>query len=258
MPSRRSGTLAPDLQPPASNLQPQFAGFPASGLATAVPNLFFSRVLPAIDTPAELAVTLYLFFLHRQERGWPRLFSRRRLLADATLMRSLANLSGLPAAAALDAGLAAALSRGTLIRAAVSEGGEPVAAYLLNMPANRRAARSLTPDGLALDEPPPPASPEAEPNIFRLYEENVGGITPLIADQLKDAEERYPPRWLQEAFREAVSLNKRSWRYIEAILRRYEAEGPDYETPGRDPEAEWLERRYAKGKRGLRSRARTP
>jgi len=251
------GRVEAGLAAPARDAEPPFEGFPGSGLATAVPNLFFSRVLPSIETPAELVVSLYLFFLHRQERGWPRLFSRRRLLADAALMRSLANLGGVPGAEALDAGLAAALSRGTVISAPVQEGGEPVEAYLLNTPANRRAARSL-PAGVALEEPLPPASPEAAPNIFRLYEENVGGITPLIADQLKDAEERYPPRWIQEAFREAVSLNKRSWRYIEAILRRYEAEGPDYETAGRDPEAEWLERRYAKGKRGLRPRPRTP
>ena len=86
--------------------------------------------------------------------------------------------------------------------------------------------------------------------MFALYEENVGAITPLIADELKDAEERYPPQWIEAAFREAVSLNKRSWRYIHSILKRWEAEGPDYEEAGRDPEADWLERRYARGKRG--------
>ena len=252
------GSVAAGTAAQPSDAEASFAGFPSSGLATAVPNLFFSRVLPGIETPAELLVSLYLFFLHRQKRGWPRLFTRRQLLADAALMRSLANLSGLPAEEALGAGLAAALSRGTLISAPVDEGGDRVEAYLLNTPTNRKDALALSPAGLALEEPLPPASPEAEPNIFRLYEENVGGITPLIADQLKDAEERYPPRWVQEAFRQAVSLNKRSWRYIEAILRRYEAEGVDYETAGRDPEAEWLERRYAKGKRGLRLRPRTP
>ncbi|KKK52043.1 hypothetical protein LCGC14_3108910, partial [marine sediment metagenome] len=123
-------------------------------------------------------------------------------------------------------------------------------AYLLATPYNRRVAERLAGAELRLDEPPPPAAATALPNIFALYEENIGAITPLIADELKDAEERYPPQWIEAAFREAVSLNKRSWRYIHSILRRWEAEGPDYEEAGRDPEADWLERRYARGKRG--------
>jgi len=114
------------------------------------------------------------------------------------------------------------------------------------------AAAVLTPGDL--NEDPAPewllrAEAALPPNVFALYEENVGGITPLIADELKDAEERYPPQWIEAAFREAVSLNKRSWRYIHSILKRWEAEGPDHEEAGRDPEADWLERRYQRGKR---------
>ena len=123
--------------------------------------------------------------------------------------------------------------------------------YLLATPYNRRAAPRLAGADLSLEEPLPPAAPAEPPNIFALYEENIGAITPLIADDLKDAEERYPPQWIEAAFREAVSLNKRSWRYVHSILRRWEAEGPDYEEAGRDPEAERLERRYARGKRGV-------
>ena len=40
-----------------------FAGFPTSGLATVVPNTFFSNVLPQIDTPEELVVSVYFFFV---------------------------------------------------------------------------------------------------------------------------------------------------------------------------------------------------
>jgi len=56
------------------------------------------------------------------------------------------------------------------------------------------------------------------PNIFILYEQNIGLLTPPIADELRQAEQTYPAGWIEEAFREAVSLNKRSWRYIRAIL----------------------------------------
>ena len=63
------------------------------------------------------------------------------------------------------------------------------------------------------------------PNIFALYEDNVGTIGPMIAEELKAAEERYPWPWLNEAFGIAVNQNKLSWRYISAILRRWAAEG---------------------------------
>lgn len=63
------------------------------------------------------------------------------------------------------------------------------------------------------------------PNIFVLYEQNIGLLTPLIADQLRDAADQYSQEWIEAAFREAVQYNKRSWKYISAILRRWETEG---------------------------------
>ena len=63
------------------------------------------------------------------------------------------------------------------------------------------------------------------PNIFVLYEQNIGFLSPLIADQLRDAADQYPPEWIEAAFREAVQHNKRKWSYISAILRRWETEG---------------------------------
>jgi DNA replication protein len=63
------------------------------------------------------------------------------------------------------------------------------------------------------------------PNIFVLYEQNIGLLSPLIADELKDAADQYPAEWIEAAFREAVLQNKRRWNYIRAILKRWETEG---------------------------------
>jgi DnaD/phage-associated family protein len=63
--------------------------------------------------------------------------------------------------------------------------------------------------------------------IFQLYEQNIGMLTPMIADRLRDALEDYPPGWLAEAIEIAVSYNKRSWAYCEAILERWRTEGKD-------------------------------
>ena len=51
--------------------QGRFAGFPAGALATAIPNLFFSAVLPRISDPAELVVSLYFFLRTAARRGSP-------------------------------------------------------------------------------------------------------------------------------------------------------------------------------------------
>src|SRR3990172_7174000 len=103
---------------------PDLPGFPAAGPATAVPTLFFSQLLPAIDSSEELVVSLYFFFaaavLGRNRS--PRFLTRRELAADATLMRALANLCGGSDGEALDRGLQAAVARGTLLHGSIEIG----------------------------------------------------------------------------------------------------------------------------------------
>ena len=229
-----------------------FGGFPSSGLATAVPNLFFARVLPEITSPEELALTLYFFYAQQHAPGsrrTPRFLTRRELAADATLLRTIANLAGGADHEALTRAIDAAIERNTLFRAEIEIDGQSEEVFAVNTPSNRSAMEALAGKELWIEEPLPPAEGTAAPNIFALYEENIGSITPLIADDLQEAEERYAADWIREAFCEAVSLNKRNWRYIATILRRWETEGPDYEKPERDTEAAWLARRYASGKR---------
>jgi DnaD/phage-associated family protein len=223
-----------------------FTGFANSGEATVVPSVFFSRVLPEITDAAELVVTLYVAFAvrARPERS-PRFVTRRELAADHSLARSLANLAGDNEHDALARGLALAGERRTLVLARAGDDDLCV----VNTPGNRKLLARLEAEGVRIEQALPPATAETTPNIFALYEQNIGNITPLIAEDLKEAEERYPQGWLQTAFKEAVELNKRNWRYIQRILERWEIEGPAYEKPERDPEAEWLARRYQQGKR---------
>ena len=61
-------------------------------------------------------------------------------------------------------------------------------------------------------------------------------ISPMIADELKEAEEAYPQAWIEDAIREAVGNNKRSWRYVARILERWEREGRSNGGPGRHSE----------------------
>jgi DnaD/phage-associated family protein len=83
--------------------------------------------------------------------------------------------------------------------------------------------------------------------IFELYESLIGTLSPLIADELAEAERLYPADWLEAAFREAAAQNARSWRYVSRILERWAIEGPDHAKTERDHAGE---ERYFRGKYG--------
>ena len=258
---------------------PDLTGFSNSAAGAVIPNAFFSRVMPEISDPAELVVSAYVFFALGLRRRHPRFVTLRELEADAGLARALENLCriddrsplahesgrGEGGEGHLRRGLDLAIARGTLVRATLTrpiptpnvdkpEGmslriADEEALYTTNMPTNVRGLERLEAEGVSIQEPPPAADRETAPNIFALYEANIGSITPLIVDDLTEAEGRYPQEWIEAAMREAAELNKRSWRYVRAILQRWETEGRGHEEHRRNPETDWLARRYREGKR---------
>ena len=64
-------------------------------------------------------------------------------------------------------------------------------------------------------------------NVFAIYESEIGAITPFIVDDLKDLELTFPEDWIIDAIRVASRKNARNLPYIEAILKRWKAEGKD-------------------------------
>lgn len=62
-------------------------------------------------------------------------------------------------------------------------------------------------------------------NIFELYEQNIGSIPKIIADELIQAEKDYPAEWFPAAFAEAAKNNARKWSYIKAILNNWNTSG---------------------------------
>ncbi len=214
----------------------RFAGFPAGARATVIPNLFFSAVLGEIEDPAELVVSCYLFFALGRRRGYPRFMTREDLLAEAPLRRAAARLEG-GAEEVIRRGLEAAVNRGTVLRARttpVKVSESAVELYLIHTEAAREALLSGRLAGIELSPAPEPLPDDLPPSIYALYEENIGTISPLIAHELREAEASYPPGWIVAAFREAVAMNKRNWRYIARILERWRAEGRTDATAGRD------------------------
>ena len=119
--------------------------------------------------------------------------------------------------------------------------------YFINSSRGRAAVQAIQ-DGQwrPNEEPRIPLNLSLErSNIYQLYEEHIGPLSPMIAEALKEAEETYPYSWIEEAVRIAVERNKRNWRYVAAILERWQQEGRDERTNRRDPEED--RRRYADG-----------
>jgi len=212
-----------------------FAGFPAGARATAIPSVFFSELLPQIEDEDELRVTLYLFYALGRRKGYPRFVTEAELLAEAPLYAALGDGDEAPGRARK--GLSAAVSRGSLLRLELEHEEHNEVLYFLNTPSDRRAVEQIREGRIDLGRALPEAQGAPAPrqgSVFQLYEENIGPITPLIAEELKEAEELYPYEWLEEALREAALLNKRSWRYASRILQRWATEGRTREKAGRD------------------------
>lgn len=63
------------------------------------------------------------------------------------------------------------------------------------------------------------------PAIFTVYEQNIGMLTSIIADDLKEIEATFPAGWFEDAVKEAVRANARNLKYVWAILKRWQTEG---------------------------------
>jgi DNA replication protein len=201
-----------------------FTGFTTDKLVGLPPELF-SEVLPQITLPSELKVTLHVFYRMSRQRGSaPRRVSWDELDGDRTLRRGLRAISKLRAPEELLAeGLEAAVRRTTLLHVVLPDDGRAVNWYVVNTTANRLWAERVGLAGAALE--PNGSLPDDRPALITLYEQNIGLVTPLLLDELREAEDRYPMHWIEDAIREAVRANARSWRYISKVLERWAANG---------------------------------
>lgn len=222
-----------------------FKGFAEGKLRlTPVPGPFFTELLPEIDHLGELKVSIYAFWRLDRIEGAFRYLRRTDFMEDEVFMQGL-HADPNQAGQALNEALQRCVQRGTLLEAIITFDEEPESYYFLNSPKGRAAVQAITQGNWR-----PSGDPNApldlsldQPNIFQLYEQHIGPLTPMIADTLREAESTYPADWIEEAIRLAVENNVRRWRYVDAILRRWQEEGRDDRKDGRDTEKD--RRRYA-------------
>ena len=213
---------------------------------TPVPGPFFRELLPEIDHLGELKVTLYAFWRLNRMEGVFRWLRRSDFLADSEFMQGLGpDVSS--AEAALDDALIRCERRGTFLRATLPQEDGEESIYFINSPKGRAAIQAIArgdwrPED---DQQMPLELIQDRPNIYRLYEEHISPLTPMIAEALREAEELYPGSWVEEAIRIAVENNVRRWSYVEAILSRWQEGGRDERKDRRDSEKD--RRRYIEG-----------
>jgi DNA replication protein len=197
-----------------------FEGFADSESSTRLPDGFFN-LLHDFARLEDLMVALQV--LHQLDH-----LEGSSFLREADIVTAIADLP--PDTVQLSLGRITSL--GVLVMA--EHNGTRL--YLLNTPRGRSQAEAFQAGGPGAVAQAA-SMPLERPNVFRVYEDNIGPLTPLIADALRDAQEQYSPDWVTDAVELAVMHNKRSWKYCEAILQRWKEEGRAEKQNRRDDAA---------------------
>lgn len=215
--------------------------------STSIYDQFFNEVLPIIDSLAELKLVLYFFWRLDRIEGVFRYLRRADILSDNNFMASMINDDHKPETI-LNRALEGAVNHEILLKGTISLENRDETLFFLNTPKNKAAVLSIQKGEWQFsgDVEKPIVWLGEIPNIYRLYEEHIGPLAPMIVEALKDAEDNFPVTWIEDAIRIAVENNKRNWRYIEAILDRWQREGRDDREDKKDSEKNG--RRYIEGK----------
>ena len=217
-----------------------FSGFPDGKVGlTNIPDLFFSELLPIIEDLSELKVTLYAFWSLSQKEGSIRFLRMADFIGDKLFLDGMGSTQS-AALKSLEEGIELAVARGTFLMATADTPDGSIELLFLNTEKGRALVDGVIsgewrPD---LEDDQPTTLMVNRPNIYVVYEQNIGTLTPMIADQLRDAEKTYPYSWIEEAVQLAVENNVRKWSYVSSILERWRQEGKRDGISRRDSQKE--------------------
>ena len=198
-----------------------------------LPGYYLNLVMPQVEDIYELKLTLHLFKILYRKKSHPRFVAEDEMLNDPALTESIRQ-PGVTIEQSLRQAIEKAALRGMIIELEIETQGEQAKLYFLNTPDSRDSVEDIKNGRLQLtwkkQVVETAAIPEQLPEIFGFYEANIGMLTPIIADELRLAEQIYPRQWIIEAIREAALNNKHNWRYISRILERWQSEGKTHGT----------------------------
>ena len=61
--------------------------------------------------------------------------------------------------------------------------------------------------------------------VYTLFENEIHQLTPLISEEINKAIDTYPHDWILDAIKESAKNGVRKWKYINAILESWKANG---------------------------------
>ena len=211
----------------------RFEGFRTGSKAVAIPVEFFNELMPTLNRGVEIRVVLHVIYMIFRKSGRIRAVSFEELVNETSLRAALSqDTYRFQIKEALDRGVQA----GALLECHLNQHDF---LYFLNNEGGRRQYQQIQMGTLAFSEDSQIATSinlnKTTPIIA--YEQEIGTVTPAIADAIREAEGLYPTEWIVEALNLASTNNARSWRYVDAILKRWNKEGRNDETNWRNNES---------------------
>ena len=201
----------------------QFSGFDVTkSVLIHIPYDFINELLPTIDDVDELRLTLVLFSFLLQQEGSERYISHETICENGLFTKQFSG-----DLQRLEIALEKCVARKTLLKFPATGVNEPRDVFFINTAQNQAIVKRLITGDVRLTDLAMASGINEKPNIFRMYEENIGVITPMLAEILKEDEQSFPSAWIADAIKIAVQHNARNWKYIHAILVSWQKEGRD-------------------------------
>lgn len=204
-----------------------FKGFPRSVRYLPVPAPMFGPLLEQIKDASGFIITLRIIWMLQQKKGRLRYVSSEEVFGDKILSNALGSKE------AIQNSINMVVKGGILLQIRRENASD---AFMLNSESDREIASDIGSIYESNDQPADPWEIEnTPPEIYSLYEQNIGILTPIMSEKLTEAEGKYPAGWIKEAVEIAVEQNRRSWAYVSRILERWDMEGRDESGDGKPP-----------------------
>ncbi len=198
-----------------------FKGFEKNVQSIPVPAPVFDSILEAITNISELKLMLRIIWLLQIYNRKPPLITEAEIISDKIVSKTIGPPNTIQE-------LLITLESYGIISSSVKKNDQVKIIFLNSEKIKNHIEKSdIILHGIQPDPWKETTDISDIPNIYSIYEQNIGIITPHIAELIKESENLYPIDWIEDAVKQASLQNKRNWAYVSSILNRWTIEGKD-------------------------------